>query len=264
MNIAWFSCGITSAIACKIALLQLSDVHVIYIDTRTCHNDNERFISDCEKWYGVKIERYTNEKYDGVLDVIRKRKFINSPYGAVCTFELKKKVRFQIEKIYPNFEHQVFGFDFCKKEINRAIRFEQQYPAARPLFPLIENGVTKEKCFTILQKYGIQIPTMYTLGFPNNNCIGCVKGGMGYWNLIRKKFPLHFSQMAKIERDLGATCIRKNGKPFFLDTLKENDGVLKRLEIPECDLFCEVDFQNVRDPLTDIIFKQNVNKNFSI
>ena len=32
-------------------------------------------------------------------------------------------------------------------------------------------------------------PLMYDLGYPNNNCIGCVKGGMGYWNHIRKDFP---------------------------------------------------------------------------
>ena len=30
---------------------------------------------------------------------------------------------------------------------------------------------------------------MYDLGYPNNNCIGCIKGGMGYWNRIRKDFP---------------------------------------------------------------------------
>lgn len=30
---------------------------------------------------------------------------------------------------------------------------------------------------------------MYDLGYANNNCIGCVKGGIGYWNKIRIDFP---------------------------------------------------------------------------
>ncbi len=37
---------------------------------------------------------------------------------------------------------------------------------------------------------------MYDLGYPNNNCIGCVKGGMGYWNKIRKDFPEVFQKRA--------------------------------------------------------------------
>lgn len=33
MIIAWFSCGVTSAVACKIALSLYEDVHIYYIDT---------------------------------------------------------------------------------------------------------------------------------------------------------------------------------------------------------------------------------------
>ena len=40
---------------------------------------------------------------------------------------------------------------------------------------------------------------MYKLGYNNNNCIGCVKGGQAYWNKIRIDFPETFNKMAKLE-----------------------------------------------------------------
>jgi hypothetical protein len=55
----------------------------------------------------------------------------------------------------------------------------------------------------MLWKAGIEIPAMYKMGYNNNNCIGCVKGGMGYWNKIRKDFPEVFNRMAVIEREVG-------------------------------------------------------------
>lgn len=51
MIIAWFSCGATSAVACKIALSLYDDVHIYYIETGFGHPDNTRFLADCEKWY---------------------------------------------------------------------------------------------------------------------------------------------------------------------------------------------------------------------
>lgn len=90
MIIAWFSCGATSAVACKMALNMYDDVRVIYINTGSHHPDNVRFKSDCERWYGREIEEYRSDKYNNVAEVLRKG-FINSPRGAACTLELKKR-----------------------------------------------------------------------------------------------------------------------------------------------------------------------------
>ena len=45
----------------------------------------------------------------------------------VVTLVLKKKVRQRIERNM-DYSGQVFGFEYSKKEINRAIRFKEQYP----------------------------------------------------------------------------------------------------------------------------------------
>lgn len=83
--IAWFSCGATSAVACKIALQMYENVEIFYIDTGSAHEDNIRFMSECEQWFGKKIHCRKSRTYSSVQDVLRQTCFINSPYGAPCT-----------------------------------------------------------------------------------------------------------------------------------------------------------------------------------
>ena len=121
MIIAWFSCGVTSAVACKIALSLYENVQLYYIETGSGHPDNTRFLADCEKWYNQPIHIIRSDKYSCVSDVLRKG-YINGAHGAACTLELKKKVRYKLEKELGSWDGQVWGFDYDPKEINRAIR----------------------------------------------------------------------------------------------------------------------------------------------
>lgn len=74
---------------------------------------------------------------------------------------------------------------------------------------------------------------MYKLGYNHNNCIGCVKGGKGYWNKIREDFPEQFERMAKLERELG---YKLNDK--YLDEMDENEGNFASEPDIACDIFC--------------------------
>ena len=75
---------------------------------------------------------------------------------------------------------------------------------------------------------------MYDLGYPNNNCIGCVKGGMWYWNKIRKDFPEVFKRRAKQEREIGHSCI--NG--VYLDELHPDRGKESEEILQDCSIMC--------------------------
>lgn len=236
--IAWFSCGATSAIATLLALREYSNVIIIRIVTGSEHPDNERFMHECEeKLFQQKINIARSIKYTNVFDVITKKRFINSPFGAPCTFELKKQVRYKIEDEIKCWDGQIYGFDAAERQ--RAQRFVEQYPATQPIFPLINHNLSKEDCLAIITQQGIKLPTMYQLGYNNNNCIGCVKGGKGYWNMIRKDFPSVFNQMASIERQIGHSCI----KDCFLDQLPTTKGRSPGI-IPECSIFCALEFMN--------------------
>lgn len=237
--IAWFSCGATSAIATMLALREYSNVIIYRIATGSEHPDNERFLHDCEeKLFHQSIVTVRSEKYSNVFDVLSSKRFINSPYGASCTYELKKQVRFKIEDDLRFWDGQVFGFDTSERK--RAQRFLEQYPYSKPFFPLIDHNLSKEDCLSIIAYHSIQLPAMYQLGYNNNNCLGCVKGGKGYWNMIRKDFPDVFLKMSLLERQIGHSCI--NG--CFLDELPVDVGRRQGL-MPECSIFCALDFMDI-------------------
>lgn len=253
--ICWFSCGITSAVACKLAINEYGkdNCDLVYIGIKNVHPDNDRFISDCEKWFDKEITTISSKKFSSHTEVIRKAKYINGPKGAPCTKKLKKDVRIEYEKNNP-FENQVFGYEFELRQINRAIRFKQQYPYTKPLYPLINRKLDKNACAFIIKNAGIEIPTMYKLGFSNNNCIGCVKGGAGYFNRIKKHFPDNFNELVEIENSLGRSCL--NGK--FLKDLKPDEGRNEPDIMPDCGLFCEVEFADLLDPLTEQVLNGKV------
>ncbi len=230
MKLLWFSCGVTSAVACKLALTD--NCRIIYFDIGTAHPDNERFIKDCEKWYGQKIERVSG-KYKDQFDVIRKTRYVNGASGARCTMELKRLIRENVQK--DGFCSQVFGFEYSEKEILRSERVPKEL---NPVFPLIEQRLTKENCLGILLKRGIDLPKMYKLGYGNNNCIGCVKGGAGYWNKIRVDFPDTFKKMSEIEREVGRSCLKTDSGLLFLDELDPKAGRNLKPLVPDCGFFC--------------------------
>ena len=87
---------------------------------------------------------------------------------------------------------------------------------------------------------GIKLPEIYSFGYPNANCIGCVKAGSPtYWNLVRKTFPDVFKQRAKMSEEYGANLVRYKGKRIQLKELpvdaKGRD--LKNYNF-ECGIFC--------------------------
>lgn len=234
--IAWFSCGVTSAVATKFAIDWFDNVEVFYIDTGGEHPDNKRFLRDCQEWLGRKIHVRKSQDYANPMEVYSKTRFLNGPSGARCTLELKKKVRWEIEDELVVWKGQVFGFDISEEK--RFKRFREQNPKTKALAPLISMNLNKASCLALLQREGIEIPAMYKLGFHNNNCIGCVKGGKGYWCAIRKHFPDVFNSMAKIEREIGHSCI----KDCYLDELGEYN--LSPI-VPSCSIFCDPDFMDV-------------------
>ena len=232
-RVAWFSAGITSAIATIIAVENWDNVVPIMIEIDDHHPDTYRFIKDFEQATGIGIEFARHPKYSSVGEVITERKYINGPRGAQCTTLLKKEVRRKYHNINLPLNH-ILGFEYHPHEIKRSERFNQRNPEAKAIFPLIEFKITKEEAAGILESKGIKRPAMYDLGYEHNNCIGCVKGGKGYWNKIRRDFPEVFRDRAEQEREIGASCI--NGT--FLDELDPNVGRDQKIIYPSCGLFC--------------------------
>lgn len=233
----WISAGAASAVAAKLDIAAHPDASRVfaYTDPGSEHPDNVRFLADLEQWLGVTIERLRSERYADTWQVWSERRYLNGPTGALCTAELKKKPRFAFQ--HPG-DVQVFGY--TAEEAHRADRFREQNPEVTLVTPLIERGLTKDDCLAIIERAGLRLPAMYALGYRNNNCIGCPKGGLGYWNKIRRDFPEVFDRMARLERDLGHTCGRDDNGPVWLDELDPERGNHADEPSFECSLLCAI------------------------
>jgi len=231
-TVCWFSCGAASAVATKIALKEAtSEIVIAYTEVKEEHPDNKRFLAECEEWFGKKIEILGNDFYDRSIYRVFEKNYIRTPKGAPCTRALKKQIRQRFEK--PT-DRQVFGY--TAEEQARLDRFIDANADVDIWTPLIEKGLGKEDCLAMLRNAGIELPAMYKLGYHNNNCIGCVKGGMGYWNKIKVDFPEHFDRMAKLERFKKQTIF----KDRYLDELKPTDGNYPTEPNIECSIFCQM------------------------
>lgn len=233
--VVWFSCGAPSAVAAKMTLAKQEAAEIVYCETRSEHPDNERFIRDCETWFDRRITRISSTKYEDVWDVWEKTRFIVSPKGARCSTELKKIPRMDFQE---SDDWQLYGFTV--EEQDRADLFRANNPEINFETPLIEAGLTKADCKGILRGAGIELPIMYKLGFNNNNCPCCPKGGMGYWNKLRVEFPANFERMAKLSRELGVRLHKYRGEYIFLDELPPDAGDYPTEPAIECSLLCQI------------------------
>ena len=229
--ICWFSCGAASAVATKLAIADNNGklpLEIVYTEVKEEHPDNKRFLADCEKWFGQEIKVIGNDKYERSIYKTFEKSAMNIKGASPCTQKLKKEVRLKYEK--PDDIH-VFGYTI--EEQDRYDRFLDANNI-KTLVPLIDKGLGKIDCLAMLQNANIELPVMYKLGYANNNCIGCVKGGKGYWNKIKVDFPEQFDRMAKLERFKKQTVF----KDCYLDELPKDAGNYPQEQSIECGIFC--------------------------
>jgi hypothetical protein len=212
----WFSCGSASAVASKLIVEKYGDTCDIRILNNPVveeHEDNLRFLKDVQDWLGHPIESVVNPDYPtaSAMDVWQKKRYMSGVAGAPCTQEVKRHERFTLT------------------ERSNVI----------PI--LIEENYSKQDCYDHLLRDGIEPPVIYKLGYPNANCIGCVKAtSPTYWNHVRSVHPDVFEQRAVQSRDIGTRLVRHKGKRIFLDELP-SDAIgrpMKNLDF-ECGIFCE-------------------------
>lgn len=238
--VVWFSCGAASAVAAieTIKKYGADKVRIVNTPIKEEHEDNIRFLKDIEEHLNVSIETATNTKYNGSCkDVWTKRKYMSGVSGAICTYELKKKARYAWQE-RNLVEWHVLGFTYDEKHRHdNFIRTEMD----NVLPILIDLKLTKQNCVDYLNNLGIRLPEMYYLGYPNANCIGCVKAtSPTYWNKVRETHPDVFAERSALSRKLGVRLVRVKGTRIFLDELKLSDKgkPLANLAI-ECGAFCE-------------------------
>ncbi|WP_430317836.1 hypothetical protein [Pseudomonas nitroreducens] len=163
-----FSCGAASAVAGKLALAQYGathDVQFLNAFLASEHEDNRRFLADCEVWTGREFTVLRDEKYGADVDqVFLRERYLKGPQGAPCTKMLKRRLLDAWKK-----PGDVMVLGFTAEEEHRLDDFRERNPDRPAISPLIERGLTKADCKAIITRAGITLPYMYRTGYSNAN-----------------------------------------------------------------------------------------------
>ena len=188
---------------------------------------------------GQDITEHLAEKYGASADEVWRRKnYMKGPHGAPCSGELKRKVLDKIKR-----PDDVLVFGFTAEEADRFEDFQERNPELRCTAPLVEAGIGKADCLAMVQRASITLPLAYRQGYSNANCIGCPKGGEGYWNHVRKVHPLVFRARVERQESIGPGAYffrdRTTGERFGLKDLDPSAGRHDE-PLPACSFFCEI------------------------
>ena len=242
-TVVQFSCGAASAITAKLVLGESrEDVLIVNAFIKQEHEDNRRFLDDCEKWFAHPVTVIQDEKYSAsTYEVWSRKRFMKNRFTAPCSEALKRVV---IAPFLLPDDVIVIGYTADLRDTDRAERLRELFPDTAYRFPLIERGLTHADCLAMVERAGIELPMMYRLGYQNANCIGCVKGGEGYWNKIRRDFPEQFVQIANIQESIGPGAYlfrdRKTGVRYSLRDLPPNRGRYEEEPEISCSFVCQI------------------------
>jgi len=239
-RIAHFSCGAASAVATKLSTVD----EIWYASTGAEDADNARFMTDCERWFGQPVRVIRSKEYSSTWEVWERKRYLSGVAGAPCTGELKVGPRLAEQR--PDDIH-IFGYTADSNDIRRAKIMRENWPDLNVEFPLIERGLNKAACLAMLLNAGIAPPRVYAMGYPNANCIPCVKAqSPAYWALVRKHHPCEFKRMAKLSLRLGAKLARIRGQRVFLHEIPRDQPTTEPLA-PACDMLCGLAEQELQE-----------------
>lgn len=237
--LVWFSCGAPSAVTGKLAIQTYGHerVQIINCDTKSSeHVDNYRFFNEVQAWLDHPIIEIRSEKYSDVDEVIEKTRYMSGPKGARCTTELKKIPRMKYSLAD---DIHVFGLAFDERK--RLREFASRNPDMNLRWLLVEHCLSRQDCIEEIVRAGIRLPAMYSLGFDNNNCPGCLKASSPwYWDMVRTHFPEVFARRCKQSREIGCRLVEiHHHERIFLDELPPGPfkKVVEKLSCgPECGI----------------------------
>jgi hypothetical protein len=242
-----FSCGAASAVAAKLAIAKYGHDRVILLNAFIVeeHKDNRRFLGDCEKWLEHPVTVVRDEKFGAsTYEVWLRKRFMMGHYYAKCSEHLKQKV---MDAFTRDGDVDVMGYTV--EEEDRLDNLRRRLPKRSFEAPLIDKGLTKSDCMAMLERAGLKLPEMYRLGFHNANCIGCPKGGEGYWNKIRDVFPEKFVQISAIQESIGPGAYffrdRKTGVRYGIKDLPVGKGDYPTEKAISCSFFCDMAEQDI-------------------
>lgn len=203
--------GVGSAVSAILAWENNLDFEMVFADTLIEDEDLYRFNRDIEKLIGKPMTILCDGRTP--WDVFIDRKFIGNSRLAHCSQELKTK---QVKKYLEGKTgiSLVLGMHLAEQDrIDIAVK--EWSPV--PVMSLLKHYKIHrpEHAQNIVRNYGIELPALYSFGFPHNNCGGfCVRGGQQQFVSLLEAFPERYAHHER-EQTRAMEAIGATARPFI-------------------------------------------------
>jgi hypothetical protein len=205
-----FSGGVTSAWCLGWALRNFprEEVIALFHDTKEEHPDTYRFLREMAAALGVSI----TERSDGrsVSQLFEDEGYLGNNQNTFCSRILKAEQGSAFVRELKAEGHDVYkviGYSANeRKRIDRMVGHCAN-GGITPLFPIVRENVDKQTCADWCVSLGVQPSAMYCWA-EHANCIGCVRGGMAYWQAVDEHHPDVYEARAQAEVRFGHSIIR--------------------------------------------------------
>jgi hypothetical protein len=228
-----FSGGRTSALM-TIQNYREGDI-VLFTDTLREHEGTYKFIDEFEKNEGIPVTRISYGNGGGFTEMLEKKGFRQIPNRVkrICTVELKiRTAKRYIRKMYGKQDYE-WLVGFRADEERRVKSYNPGVKYIKPMFPLYDNGTTKEMVIDYWKNksYDLSIPAI--LG----NCSLCFLKGKNVIISIMRDYP----ELAKEWiRDEEMSAKSGRNRTYFQDiTYRE------LFNISQSDLFKQQDLSDL-------------------
>lgn len=232
--------GVSSAVAADrvIAVYGVSKVTLWFADTLIEDADLYRFLADClKRWGNSRAARWLMKRRKLRPDgrtmtrkignfiyhtegktpewIAREKRIIPNQKVAPCTYELKIKPFIEwLDKLRGQGTFTIcLGYNVdethrTKKRYwwhryngkpRKPQGYARRFAHAHESYPLLWQPEIWDG-FTIVRRWGIEIPKLYREGFSNNNCGGkCWRGGLRHWARLRVIRPKSYAHVQGFE-----------------------------------------------------------------
>ncbi len=242
-HVVMFSGGVGSwATAKRVAdRYGTDDLYLLFADTMMEDPDLYRFLTEAGQNVGGRLIRVADGRTP--WEVFKDVRYIGNTRIDPCSNLLKRKLlRWWLEEMFtPKSTIVYLGIDWTEiHRFEKSIGYWEPWKIEAPLCepPLL----VKDELLELLKVEGIEIPYLYTLGFPHNNCGGfCIKAGQTHFKHLLQELPerylFHEQQEEDMRQFLGKdVSILRDRSGGTTSTLTLRDLRLKLEQGGECDL----------------------------
>lgn len=240
-HVVFFSGGIASYCTAKRVIAEhgAGECILLFTDTNYEHEDLYQFLNDGANRLGVQVTRIADGRTP--WEVFRDVRFLGNSRIDPCSRVLKRDLaRKWVKTNFPDPQsvRLYLGLSSDEKHrLERSKRFWAPYQVDSPLVAM--SGFTKNDMMMEVRLDGLEIPELYSLGFPHNNCGGfCVKAGQAHFRHLLRVMPEKYAEVEAKEEEmrqmLGNVSIlkeKRNGESRVL-TLRQ----LRERDRSECNL----------------------------